>query len=57
MFAALSDNLDFFKGKINLCIMLAPVTRISSINNAALLKLKDSKITIDTLEKMGPELF
>jgi hypothetical protein len=32
MFAALSENLDFFKDKINLAIMLAPVTRVGSMN-------------------------
>lgn len=26
MFAALTDNLEFFKTKINIAIMLAPVT-------------------------------
>ena len=28
MFAALSENLDFFRDKINLCIMLAPATKV-----------------------------
>ena len=28
MFAALSENLEFFKDKINLCIMLAPATLV-----------------------------
>jgi hypothetical protein len=28
MFAALSENLDFFMEKINLCIMLAPATLV-----------------------------
>jgi hypothetical protein len=43
MFAALSENLDFFKPKINLAIMLAPVARVDRLSSSTLQKLKDNK--------------
>jgi hypothetical protein len=33
MFAALCENLDFFKPKINLAIMLAPVARVDRLSS------------------------
>jgi hypothetical protein len=42
MFAALIENLDFFKTKINLAIMLAPVTRVDRMTCGTVHKLKDS---------------
>lgn len=42
MFAALSENLEFFKDKINVAIMLAPVTRVDRATSGTIHKLKDS---------------
>lgn len=36
MFAALSENLDFFKPKINLAIMLAPVARVDRMSSSTI---------------------
>ena len=57
MFAALCENLDFFKPKLNLVIMLAPVTRLTSVSTKRLQFLADHKFLIDRLRKKGPELF
>ena len=60
MFAAMSENLDFFKPKISLAIMLAPSTRITedSIKNIPLLnQTKDITSAIKILKSLGPELF
>lgn len=56
MFAAMSENLDFFKPKINLAIMLAPVARVDRLSSSTLQKLKDNKQLLDFLQKMGPEM-
>ena len=42
MFAALCENLDFFKPKLNLVIMLAPVTRPTSVSTKRLQFLADN---------------
>jgi hypothetical protein len=52
MFAALSENLEFFKTKINLAIMLAPVTRIKEMNNSHVRRVKDSKNFVALLETL-----
>jgi hypothetical protein len=36
MFAALSENLEFFLPKINLAIMLAPVARVDRLASKSL---------------------
>jgi len=36
MFAGLIENSDFFKGKINLAIMLAPVARVDRMTSKTL---------------------
>jgi hypothetical protein len=57
MFAALADNLDFFKTKINICLMLAPVTRIDRMSYAIIQKLKSSDSLFKLLEKgLGQEI-
>ena len=56
MFAAMSENLDFFKPKINLAIMLAPVARVDRLSSSTLQKLKDNKQLLDFFQKMGPEM-
>lgn len=56
MFAALCDNSEFFRPKINLAIMLAPVTRIDRMTCGTIHKLKDSERLFSLLENKGPEL-
>lgn len=57
MFAALSENLEFFKDKINLAVMLAPVTRVGNMNAYILKKIKNMNTLVALLESQGPELF
>jgi hypothetical protein len=57
MFAALVDNLEFFKPKINLAIMLAPVARVDRMSSTAIHRIKDSKRVLSFVEAQGPELF
>ena len=51
MFAALSENLEFFKAKINICLMLAPVTRVDRLTSGSIKKLKDSDTFFSFIEK------
>ena len=36
MFAALSENLEFFRPRLNLVVMLAPVARVDRLGSATL---------------------
>lgn len=56
MFAALTENLEFFKPKLNLVIMLAPVTRVDRLASTTLQKLKENQNLAYWLEKIGPEM-
>lgn len=56
MFAALSENCDFFRDKINLCIMLAPITRIVNLNATVIQKIKYWDSIVPIVEAIGPEL-
>lgn len=57
MFAALCENLEFFKPKINLAIMLAPVARVDRLSSPTIQRLKESENVRAFLENtMGPEL-
>jgi lysosomal acid lipase/cholesteryl ester hydrolase len=57
MFAALSERSHYFRPKINLAIMLAPVTRIDNMSVQLLHKLKNFNTGIAMMESLGPELF
>ena len=57
MFSALSENQEFFRPKINLAIMLAPVARVDRANNIYIEKVKSNEEVFKLLEKIGPELF
>eukprot|EP00347_Sterkiella_histriomuscorum_P012882 403366856 len=43
MFCALSENLQFFKDRMNLFIALAPVVRLDSCSSGLILKMKDNQ--------------
>lgn len=43
MFAALVENLEFFKPKLDLVIMLAPVARVDRLASTTLQKLKENQ--------------
>ena len=51
IFAALIDNAEFFKPKINVAIMLAPVTRVDRMTCGSVHKLKDNDKLFELLEK------
>jgi hypothetical protein len=52
MFCALSENLPFFRERMNLFIALAPVVRVDSCSSGIIKKLGEK----DTLEKMIKKL-
>lgn len=52
MFAALSENLDFFKSRLNLFVALAPVVRVDNCTSTLLSKMKDR----DTLDKIAHKM-
>jgi hypothetical protein len=52
MFCALSENLEFFKERMNVFIALAPVVRVDSCSSGIIRKLKDN----DAFEKMLKKL-
>jgi len=57
MFAALSENLEFFKSKINLALMLAPVARVDRLSSPTIQRLKDNETVRSFIENtMGPEV-
>lgn len=57
MFAALCENLEFFKPKINLAIMLAPVARVDRLSSPTIQKIKNNETLRDFIENtIGPEI-
>lgn len=56
MFAGLSMNSDFFKGKINLAVMLAPVATVHNASAKLLQKNADNEKLMSMLKMMGPEI-
>lgn len=51
MFAALSENLDFFKDRLNVFVALAPVVKVESCSSGIIRKLKDNQKFEDMLNK------
>lgn len=56
MFAALSENQEFFKNKLNVAIMIAPVARVDRMTSKTLQTLKDAPHARAFLQSIGPEL-
>jgi len=56
MFAALSENQEFFNGKLNVAIMLAPVARVDRMTSATLQKMKENENARAFVKSMGPEV-
>lgn len=56
MFAALSENCEFFRTRMNIGIMIAPVTRVDHMTSATLNKLKDNENAISFVKNLGPEI-
>jgi hypothetical protein len=56
MFAALCNDLAFFKDKINLAIMLAPVARLDRLTSTTLQNMKENENVSAFAERIGPEL-
>jgi len=48
MFAALAEDMDFFRAHMNIFIALAPVVRVDNCSSGLIKKLSDK----DSLEKM-----
>lgn len=43
MFCALSENMDYFRDKINLFIALAPVVKVQNLSSGLIRKFKDNE--------------
>lgn len=56
MFAALSKNPDFFRNKLNLAIMLAPVATVHNATAKFMKEQANNSALIDFARKLGPEL-
>ena len=52
MFCALSENLEFFKERMNLFVALAPVARVDSCSSGIIKKMKDNEMVEKTLRKL-----
>ena len=57
MFAALSENPDFFRPKMKCFIAMAPVLRIQNLTSSRINKMKSDETARKALEMLGPELF
>jgi hypothetical protein len=51
MFTALSENIEFFRERMNLFIALAPVVKVESCSSGIIRKLKDNQKFEDLLLK------
>ena len=56
MFSALCSNSDFFRDKINLAIMLAPVACIHNSSSKTVQDLAKNDNIIAFIERLGPEI-
>ena len=56
MFVALCTNLEFFKDKINLAIMLAPVACVHNASSKSVQDLARNPAAVAFVKKLGPEL-
>src|SRR5438105_8301466 len=52
MFAALSENMEFFKSKLNLFVALAPVVRVDNCTSSLISKMKDKETIEKFVDKM-----
>jgi pimeloyl-ACP methyl ester carboxylesterase len=57
LLAALCENSDFFKTRLNLAILLAPVARIDHMSASILQRLNKSELAVKAIASLGPELF
>jgi hypothetical protein len=57
MFAALSLAPEFFRGKINLAIMLAPVARVDGALSKTIQEMATNYNAVSLAESIGPEIF
>lgn len=52
MFAALAENMEYFRPRINLFIALAPVCRVDNCSSGLLKKMKDNEAFENVMTKM-----
>ena len=56
MFAALSENSDFFRERVNLFCMLAPCARVDRCQGSTIRSMADNSTVMKMMRKMGPEM-
>ena len=55
MFAALCDNTEFFRERMNLYIAIAPIVRIKNMNSKLLRKQSENILAYKAMKAMGHE--
>jgi len=56
MFSALAEDCEFFRERVNLFVMLAPVARVDRCKNTTVRTASDNATFNKMLKKMGPEM-
>jgi lysosomal acid lipase/cholesteryl ester hydrolase len=56
MFAALTIDPDYFRKKLNLIILLAPVARVDSAESRTVQDMAKNMNAVSFIEMMGPEV-
>jgi hypothetical protein len=57
MFAALSENREWFLSRVNVACLLAPVANVYRAGSPACQKIKNNETFVKVMKKMGPEMF
>lgn len=56
MFAAMCENPDYYREKLNLFIALGPVVRLDNMKSKALLAVAKQSLFMNFIRMAGPEL-
>ena len=57
MFSALAEDCEFYRERVNLFIMLAPVARVDRCMNSTIRTTAENSTLVKVLKKLGPEVF
>ena len=56
MMAALSERPDFYQDKLNVIILLAPVSTVHGAGGKFLQMMKDKEFVVEVVKSLGPEV-
>ena len=57
MMAALTENIDWFRPRVNIAVLLAPVANVYRMKSPSMQKMKNKETFAKLIKKMGPEMF